>query len=589
MKQVIKILITLILLLLLHTTIKVVTVQASFIDDLKNILKINSTEQDSEYNDNIDTSILLPHTEIIDSPNIEDIKLNLEKKSDDNLIVVQSNPTISEPTTDNVNRFYYNQLTSNISKKIYNTLITATTNKATINLNVQYSVNENSYNAADKCFEEKIVPYIYDALYAYGEDSGNYWWQGGIPNLQYTYTRGVSNKVATFGTVTLISNLTQYTNSTLFNKKLVQASNSITGNNIYEIVDSINTYICNNVQYARKSDGTSPDTGGINQTAYGALINGKCVCEGYAQLFNLMCRQKGLISICVYGYSADTNGGKAGHAWNYVYDPSKRLWFAVDCTYNKDNNNNYYLMVGENTRIESTEFKITHLPGLKICNKQTYTPSVPTLYTEKYLVFAPSIQTTQSEGNFTIKINSNIDLKNHDFWILSNDKKTLSRSYYSKTTVTDTISNIYDETMSYDIKINNIDKTAQVFATNNYKIKNGIITTIQPNVTFDDFTKNINANMNYIVKEKDKKVVGKDKMKTGQTLIMGEKNYAIAISGDTNGDGQADIKDILNINKHRLGKVQLTNEYFIAGDVNQDQRVDIKDILQINKYRLGKK
>ena len=64
--------------------------------------------------------------------------------------------------------------------------------------------------------------------------------------------------------------------------------------------------------------------------------------------------------------------------------------------------------------------------------------------------------------------------------------------------------------------------------------------------------------------------------------------YTIAINGDTNGDGESDIKDLLAVNKHRLGKALLKNEYETAGDVNKDGKVDIKDLLQINKFRLGK-
>ena len=58
--------------------------------------------------------------------------------------------------------------------------------------------------------------------------------------------------------------------------------------------------------------------------------------------------------------------------------------------------------------------------------------------------------------------------------------------------------------------------------------------------------------------------------------------------GDADGDGLADLNDILKINKHRLNKAKLENEYLLAGDVNKDNQVDLKDILQINKFRLGK-
>ena len=74
-----------------------------------------------------------------------------------------------------------------------------------------------------------------------------------------------------------------------------------------------------------------------------------------------------------------------------------------------------------------------------------------------------------------------------------------------------------------------------------------------------------------------------------QMEVNGETvEYKIVVKGDTTGDGKADIKDILAINKHRLNKAKLKNEYLQAGDINKDGESDIKDILQINKYRLGK-
>ena len=58
--------------------------------------------------------------------------------------------------------------------------------------------------------------------------------------------------------------------------------------------------------------------------------------------------------------------------------------------------------------------------------------------------------------------------------------------------------------------------------------------------------------------------------------------------GDVNGDGVVDFTDMLEINKHRLGKERLTGKYLEAADVNGDEEVDFKDMLRINKYRLGK-
>ena len=67
-----------------------------------------------------------------------------------------------------------------------------------------------------------------------------------------------------------------------------------------------------------------------------------------------------------------------------------------------------------------------------------------------------------------------------------------------------------------------------------------------------------------------------------------EMTFVLIVKGDTNGDGKTDLKDILLINKHRLKKVNLENEYLLASDATDDQKVDLKDILKINKFRLGK-
>ncbi len=45
---------------------------------------------------------------------------------------------------------------------------------------------------------------------------------------------------------------------------------------------------------------------------------------------------------------------------------------------------------------------------------------------------------------------------------------------------------------------------------------------------------------------------------------------------------------MLKINKHRLNKVKLQEEYLKAGELNGDNKVDFRDMLRINKFRLNK-
>ena len=71
-------------------------------------------------------------------------------------------------------------------------------------------------------------------------------------------------------------------------------------------------------------------------------------------------------------------------------------------------------------------------------------------------------------------------------------------------------------------------------------------------------------------------------------VIVETKEYILVVKGDCDGNGEADFKDILKVNKHRLGKSDLEGAYLKAGDVTGDGKADFKDILKINKFRLGK-
>ena len=188
--------------------------------------------------------------------------------------------------------------------------------------------------------------------------------------------------------------------------------------------------------------------------------------------------------------------------------------------------------------------------------------------------------------NVTVTITGEEESRQINGWNLSEDRKTLTKTYKANTEDEITILDLVGNERTEKITINNIELIS--IEINTYTIENNIIKDIQPSTSYTDFIKNITSNKEIVVKEGNKTVTGTNKIKTGQVLTAGEKKYMLVVTGDTNGDGQADIKDILQINKHRLNKARLTNEYFTAGDVNKDGKVDIKDILQLNKYRLGK-
>ena len=130
-----------------------------------------------------------------------------------------------------------------------------------------------------------------------------------------------------------------------------------------EVELAINQYLCDTIIYdegalanAEENDFMYVDpTFNDSFTAYGALINGKCVCSGYAAAFKLLCDKAGLESIVVTGI---LDGGLS-HAWNKIKLEDE--WQIVDVT----NNDTDYIsnallnlpsFAGERVLVEDKEF-----------------------------------------------------------------------------------------------------------------------------------------------------------------------------------------------------------------------------------------
>ncbi len=123
---------------------------------------------------------------------------------------------------------------------------------------------------------------------------------------------------------------------------------------------------------------------------------------------------------------------------------------------------------------------------------------------------------------------------------------------------------------------------------------NKYICNINPSTTLGNILKKIKTNGKMTVYSNDNKETTDNNVKIASgmklKISLNSENleFTIVVKGDTDGDGESNLRDILSINKHRLNKALLKDEYLLAGDVNQDNQVDLKDVLQINKFRLGK-
>lgn len=100
---------------------------------------------------------------------------------------------------------------------------------------------------------------------------------------------------------------------------------ALDGRSDYEKIKIIHNYLINNIEY----DETLLETNIYD--LYGALVNGKCVCEGYAKAFQYLMDEAEIDNVIVIGKGTNSNDETENHAWNYVELHGK--WYAVDVTW----------------------------------------------------------------------------------------------------------------------------------------------------------------------------------------------------------------------------------------------------------------
>lgn len=104
----------------------------------------------------------------------------------------------------------------------------------------------------------------------------------------------------------------------------------------YEKIKYFHDTIVKNCVY--KETGTNDDS-----SAYGALVKGQAICEGYAKAFLLLCDAGKVDNIIVTGTAEDESGGYGSHMWNMVNCNGQ--WYHIDTTWDdpnmKDNDSNY--------------------------------------------------------------------------------------------------------------------------------------------------------------------------------------------------------------------------------------------------------
>ena len=120
----------------------------------------------------------------------------------------------------------------------------------------------------------------------------------------------------------------------------VLAELDLEGKNDYEKIHAIYDYICGHTKYDYAN--LNDDSYKIKYTAYGALINGTSVCQGYANLLYRLALEAGVDARIITGISFASR-----HAWNIV--ELKENYYNLDSTWDAGNSNYYYFLKSDSS------------------------------------------------------------------------------------------------------------------------------------------------------------------------------------------------------------------------------------------------
>ena len=263
-------------------------------------------------------------------PQIIDNPLNKIESTNDS-----KNEEIADIKYDNVNvdKYFYNQLDEN-AKIIYRALDSNKENMNTGTYKIEFgSTFSNVLNKTNG--QDLLGEYYQSGIEAYIYDNPDIFYLE--PSKMYLNTEKITrgNEV-TYNVYINQGDEVNYLTKEFSSKeavdnainKLENIKNNIIASRTGNIIDDIklvHDYLIDNIEY---------DTTLSNSNIYdiyGALINKKCVCEGYARALKYILDDMNIPCILVIGRATNSEGKTENHAWNYVMIDNK--WYGVDTTW----------------------------------------------------------------------------------------------------------------------------------------------------------------------------------------------------------------------------------------------------------------
>ena len=303
--------------------------------------------------------------------------------------IIDENPNNEQETEESiVSSYYYNQLNSN-AKKIYDGLKTSKQNLISGNYVIDYDTEfntilntEGGMETFSQDFQSAWNAFSYDNVDLFYIDvtkvtlTSNYYDIGGIRTYTVSIGPGENSNYfsSSFNNQSQVEDATSYLEN-IKEQMIEQTSND----DVYTKIAKVHNWLIYFISYEESE--TSKD----EHTIYGALRNGKAVCEGYARAFKYLMDGLNVPCVLVSGTALNSQGETETHAWNYVQINNN--WYAVDVTWDdpvvigggeqtNDMKYRYFLKGSDNFFTDHTEDGVISELSMKF--------KFPTLATQDY-------------------------------------------------------------------------------------------------------------------------------------------------------------------------------------------------------------
>ncbi len=335
------------------------------------------------------------------------------------------------------------------------------------------------------------------------------------------------------------------------------------------------------------------EAGSVNDhNAYGALIEGKSVCEGYAELYQYLLYLCGIQSHAVTGTAGEA------HMWNLVridgeYYMSDPTWDDQGVIYHEYLNTTTAKLINEERGIDYNGYDLPDCTATKAnyCNYPFYNmnafkeqPSVENAITQlKYY----------GEARFCYKGNGKYSSSEFAKWCSDNMNDIILNLTFEEgvTQVSYSYSNLKDE---FILKIGGIKKSPLPEIENIPKIAAVCVdtaVTVKPNSVAGDVaicpvvwgnTLSV-TDIQELLNNTAVEVTGlkNGNVATGSKLVFDGEEAVIAVKGDVDGDGELTVFDA---NMAQKGEINFLDGYELqkmASDVDGNDTVDENDAKEI--------